>query len=91
MAKKEDNLKKLIKELLQEVKKGTTVSISLDYHWWVKRYCSPWEDRIVKDAILYPDDINSIDIVTALEKAGCNFDMRVPMGFGHVTWKGGSK
>ena len=61
-------------EISDFLKAGGTVCLALDSKWWVKRNCSPYEARIVKDAILYSTEFDTKQVLAALEKQGCHFE-----------------
>ena len=68
------NVEQMVQEIFEHLQDGGKVTIAFDSKWWAKRECSPYEGRIVKDAILYNKEFKTREVLDALEKMGCLYE-----------------
>ena len=69
-----ETVDEMAKEIYEFLKAGGQVSLALDSKWWSKRECSPYEARVVKDAILYSTEFETKQVLEALKEQGCHFE-----------------
>ena len=65
--------KELMDAIEAHVKSGGEATLALDYRWWAKRICSPYEARIVGDAQLFDTEFPYSEILKELKARGLNF------------------
>ena len=79
------NLQELVDEIKEYLQNGGQVTLALNYKWWAKRICSPWEEKVPKDAILFSEEFGYEEILKVLEQNGCQFKRHIALPcFGRV-------